>query len=121
MYKEAVRQKLRINTPKGNLGIEQLWDLSVTELDQIAVALDEQWKESGKKSYLKVKSAKDKKIKLMRDIVVDILETKVEEQENAASAQEKKAHNQKIEALIQKKKDESLENLSIEELEKQLK
>jgi hypothetical protein len=121
MYKEATKKGMRIQTERGPLSVEQLWDLLVEELDKLAVSLDEEYKKSGKRSYLTPKSTKDKELKLQRDIVIDILETKVEEHAATNNAQTIKVHNQKIEALIQKKKDESLESLSIEELEKKLK
>jgi hypothetical protein len=38
MYKEAAKQKLRFATNKGNLSVEQLWDLNLTDLDSLAVA-----------------------------------------------------------------------------------
>ena len=121
MYKLASKQKVRFQTSKGSLGVENLWDLSITELDVLAVSLEDEYKESGKKSFLVKKSEKDKTAKLKFDIVLDILTTKIEEQEVLANAQEVKAHNQKIMGLIQEKKEESLKNKSVAELERMIK
>lgn len=121
MWKEAIRLKMRFSTSRGPLTIEQLWDLSLEELDALAVELKKQYDESGAKSYLKKKSSKDKQVKLAFDIVLDILETKVEDAENDKNALETKEHNQKIMSLIAKKKDEKLESLDIDELEEMLK
>lgn len=121
MYKEASKQKLRFPTTKGNLTTEQLWDLSLTDLDELAVALEQEHKESGKKSFLVAKSVKDKTAKLRFDIVIDVLTTKVEEADAARIKAEDKEHNEKIIGLIQDKKDESLKGKSIKELEKMLK
>ena len=41
MYKEASRKKTRFATSKGSLSAEQLWDLSIADLDTLAVSLDE--------------------------------------------------------------------------------
>lgn len=120
-FKEATRQGLRVQTSKGPLSVEQLWTLSVTDLDALAVSLEAEYKESGKKSFLAVKSVKDKKAKLAFDIVLDILNTKVEEAEVAKQAKEDKEHNQKIIALIAEKQDESLKGKSIKQLEAMLK
>lgn len=117
MYKEASKQKLRIDSPRGGLAVEQLWDLSLAELDALAVALQEEHKASGKKSFLVKTSKKDKTLKLKFDIVVDILTTKVEDDEKSLNALENKAHNQNILALIAEKKNEELQGKSIEELE----
>ena len=120
-FKEAVKSKLRIPTIVGLLSVEQLWDLPLAELDKTAVKLEEEYKESGKKSFLVSKSKKDKDIKLAFDIVLEILEDKVEERDLALKASTIKEHNQKILNKIQEAKDKELDGLSAEELEKLLK
>ena len=53
--------------------------------------------------------------------MLNILTTKVEEQEASLNEVEKKAHNQKILSLIADKQEENLKGKSVEELEKLLK
>lgn len=53
-------------------------------------------------------------------ILKDVYLTKKEARDQAAIDYEKKQHNQRIAEIIAKKKDEALENKSIEELEKML-
>lgn len=118
IHKEANRIGLRFVTPRGNLSTEQLWQLSLNELDGMAVALEADYKESGKKSFLVKKSAKDTTTKLRFDIVVDILTTKVEEAETLANARDNKEFNAKIDMLILEKKEAGLKEKSIAELEK---
>ncbi len=120
MYKQAVLDKVRIKTNKGELPLEQVATLDKNELNDLAVGLEEEYLKSGKKSFLAVKSVKNKAIKLQLDLVVDLLNTKLEAEEIATQAREDKEHNNKIIALIAEKKDESLKGLSIKELEKQL-
>lgn len=117
-YKLASREKLRFQTPKGLLSVEQLWDLSITELDALAVSLDNEYKESGKKSFIVKSSAKDKTAKLKFDIVLDVLSTKVDEKTAVAEAAADREHNKKIDALIAEKQDESLKGKSIAQLER---
>jgi hypothetical protein len=121
MYKQAVKEKLRVQTTKGLLSVEQLWDLSTTDLDALAVSLDEEYKSSGKKSFLIAKSVKDKTAKLKFDVVLDILTTKVEEQQALSDAKDIKEHNQKILQLIADKQDESLKGKTVKQLEAMLK
>lgn len=116
-YKLATQQKLRFQTDRGLLSTEQLWELSIEELDNLAVSLEQEHKESGKKSFIIKSSVKDKTIKLKFDIVIDVLNTKVELQEDIKEAQEIKEHNKKIITLIAEKQDESLKNKSIKQLE----
>lgn len=121
MYKEASRKKTRFVTSKGSLSVEQLWDLSIADLDTLAVSLDEAYKNSKGKSFVEKRTTKDKDLKMQFDIVLDILQTKVEERDEAQQAAEIKEHNRKIHELIAKKKDGELEGMSIKELEAQLK
>ncbi len=121
IYKQASRLKLRFQTTKGPLSAEQLWDLSISELDKLAVSLEEAFEKSNGKSFVVKKSDKDKIAKLRFDIALDVLTTKMEEDEAARNASDTKAHNEKILALIAKKKEASLESMSVEELEKMMK
>lgn len=121
MYQQATKQKLRIATTKGMLSVEQLWDLPLTDLDTLAVSLEDAYNNSKGKSFLTKKTLKDKDIKLQFDIVLDVLGIKAEEQEEKKNEKEAKEHNQKILGLIAEKKDESLKGKSIKELEAMLK
>lgn len=116
-YTKAAQQKLRVQTSKGPLSVEQLFDLSVTELDTLAVSLDEQYNQSGKKSFLTTRSEKDKDAKLRFDIVRDIMTIKQAEQEVLTARKEKKERNAKILSLIAEKQDETLKGKSLKQLE----
>lgn len=121
-FKLASQQKLRVQTKRGFLSVEQLWDLPVDELDELAVSMEVEHKQSGKKSFLKEKSSlKDKTTKLRFDVVLEVLNTKVEESEAASEAREVKEHNEKILALIADKQDETLKGKSIKQLQAMLK
>ena len=120
-FKQATKQKLRFQTNKGVLSVEQLWDLSLTDLDSLAVSLQEAYENSKGKSFLTKKSTKNATIKLQFDVCLDILQTKVEETEAAKELAENKAHNQKILQLIAEKKDDELKGKSVKQLEAMLK
>lgn len=119
-FKLASQQKLRFQTNKGSLSTEQLWDLSLQDLDALAVSLETEHKESGKKSFLAKKSEKDRTAKLRFDVALEILNNKVEEAEVLAQKAENKAKNKKIMELIESKKDEAMSKKSIRELESML-
>lgn len=119
-FKLASKEKLRINF-KGVLSTEQLWDLSLNDLDTLAVSLEAELKESDKKTFLNTKSAKDKTAKLKFDVVLEVLTFKMEEAQAAASAKEIKEHNNKILTLIAEKKDASLKGKSEKQLKAMLK
>ncbi len=120
-FLKAIRQKERFQTSKGLLSLEQVCDLSFEDLNTLAVSLDEQYNESGKKSFLVKTTVKDKNAKLRFDVVLEILNTKMEEAQVAAEAKEIKEHNKKIIALIAEKQDESLKGKTVKQLEAMLK
>ena len=120
MYKEAGQLKLRFQTNRGLLSVEQLWDLSLSELDSLAVALKKEHKESGKESFLVKKSSKDEIAKLRFDLALDVLNTKAKEVEQTTLAKENKEHNEKILALISEKQEGELKGKSVDELKAML-
>jgi hypothetical protein len=117
IFKIASQQKLRFNY-KGVLSTEQLWDLTLDELDALVVSLEAEHNQSGKKSFLVKSTAKDITAKLRFDVALNILNTKNEAAQAAAQAKEDRDHNKKIDSLIAEKKDSSLKDKSIKELEK---
>lgn len=120
MYKEASKMKLRFSTVKGNLSVEDLWDLNLTALDKMAVAIDEQISKNPKKSFISETTPEDKVSKLKLDILKDIINTKLEEKAKKDSEKQKISERNKLLEILAKKEEASLENLSIEELKKKI-
>lgn len=123
IYKKASKSKLRFESSKGNLTTEQLWELSISDLDDMARSLETQYKASGTKTFIPnvKKSPKDTESKLKFDLVIDILETKVNDREEATKSAETRIHNQKITDLIAQKQEGAMADLSIEELQNLMK
>lgn len=123
MYKQASKLKLRFNTPRGPLGMEQLWDLTQTDLAASIKAVKKTLKDSNddELSFLEENKSVDVEAQLRYDILKDVFLTKKKENEDARNAADDKAKKQRIMELISEKKDESLKGKSIEELEALLK
>lgn len=117
LYKKAVKYKTKIQTTYGLLSAEQLFDLTIPELDSLAVSLEELVEKSPKKSFINSSTPENAKAKFKFDLVLDILQTKVKDQESANKMAETKAKRAKIAELIERKKDANLEEMSLEELE----
>jgi hypothetical protein len=121
MYKQLIKDKTRFVTSKGELSLEQLFTLSINELDTLAVSLQEAYdKSNNKKSFIEKKTTKDKTLKIQLDVVLDILQDKLEEAEVAKTKAENKARNAKIREIIAEKQDTALANKSINELKSML-
>lgn len=119
IFEYATRNKVRFPY-KGSISVEDLWDLGATELDKIYKTLNAQVKQSQEESLLMVKNETDVLLETQIEIVKYIVAVKLAEREALAKAADKAAQKQKIMSIIAKKQDESLENSSIEDLQKML-
>ena len=119
MFEIATRTKMRFPF-KGLVSVEDLWDLSVKDLDSIFKTLNAQVKKSQEESLLATKTKEDETLAAQIEIVKHIVKTKLEEAETAKQSKELKEKKQKIMEIIAAKQDESLHNASVEELQAML-
>jgi hypothetical protein len=119
IFEYAVRNKVRFPF-KGMISVEDLWDLSLTNLDSIYKILNKQVKQSEEESLLSTKATVDTELEVQINIVKHIVSVKLAEQEAREKAADQKAQRQKIMAIIAAKKDEELQNSSVDDLEKML-
>ena len=107
VFERAAMNKYRFPY-KGQISVEDLWDLSLPGLDSVFKQLNKLKKVNEEESLLEVKSAEDVEVDKQ-----DAALARLTEKEN-------KEYNQKIMAIIEKKQDQALENMSVEELQKHL-
>ena len=119
VFEYAVRNKIRFPY-KGSISVEDLYDLSVTELDKIFKALNAQVKQSKEESLLDTKTKEDEVLSVQIAIVKYIVNEKLAEKAAREKASEVRAQKQKIMSIIAAKQDQALENSSIEDLQKML-
>ena len=119
IFEYAVRNKVRFPF-KGMISAEDLWDLSLTNLDSIYKTLNKEVKQSEEESLLTTKTSVDTELEIQIAIVKHIVTVKLEEQEVREKAAAKKAQKQKIMSIIATKEDEALQNTSVEDLKKML-
>lgn len=119
IFEFATRNRLRFPY-KGNATVEDLWQLSVQELDAIYKVLKAQEKEANGESLLQVKSKDDTVLEAKIAIVKHIVEVKLAEAEKAKKALENKQKRDRILSIMADKQDAALQNMSMEELQKQL-
>ena len=119
IFEYATRNKVRFSF-RGLISVEDLWDLSLTNLDSIYKGLNKQSKQSEEESLLNIKTQKDELLNVQIEIVKHIVSVKLAEKEAREKASAKKAQKQKIMSIIAAKQDEALQNSSIDELQKML-
>lgn len=118
LFKLAAKEKYRFPF-RGNISVEDLFDLTTSQLDVVYKELGSQVKESSD-SLLKEISTEDKELKNKIEIVKTIFEDKVKEKQLKELALAEKQRKERIKELIAKKKDQDLADKSIEELEAML-
>ncbi len=119
MFETATREKLRFPF-KGQISVEDLWDLSIENLDSIFKILNAQLKQTKEESLLQVKTAKDKELDTKIEIIKYVVRVKLEEKAANLQAKENKDKRGKILEILASKQDADLRNKTQEELTKML-
>ena len=117
MYKKALRTKLRFSTPKGKLTTEDLFDLSLTDLNNLAITLDKKLSETPRKSFISDIAPDTQEDELRFNIVKDVITLKLVERNAAQNAKAKAAEKAQLLEILHRKKNEALETLSVAEIE----
>lgn len=119
MFIVATKNKFRFPF-RGQISVEDLWDLSVENLDSVYKTLNSQVKKAKEESLLNTKSREDEIIEMQIEIVKYIVSVKQDEAAKKVAAKEKKARKQKILEVLAAKEDADLQNKSSEELQAML-
>lgn len=115
LFKIASKKKYRF-IYKGVVTVEDLWDLSVEELDKIYKSLKSKQKAEAEESLLATTSKEDKELNNKIEIVKIIVADKLEARERATKSAEKRAKNQRILEIMADKADAELKAKSLDEL-----
>lgn len=115
IFEKAVIGKYRF-PHKGLVTVEDLFDLSVEDLDSVFKTLNSQKKKDEEESLLSTKSKNDDILETKIKIVKNIVIRKLAEKTNKALEIERKQQKQKIEQILAIKQEQDLMNKSPEEL-----
>jgi hypothetical protein len=133
MFEKASRLKLRFESPKGKLSVEDLWDLPLTadpnrasakeiaNLDDIAKAVNKQLKELEDDSFVAKRPKANAVLQLRLDILKYIISVRLAETEAASQAASRREQQDKILSLIAQKQDEQLRSKTLDELQAMVK
>lgn len=108
VFETASRSKLRFETNRGSLPVEDLWDLNLQSLDNIARAVNKNLKASQEESFIVKRSNADTELELKLEILKHIIKSKQDEAEARLETHKK---NQEIALLKELKANKSMEKL----------
>lgn len=126
MFEKATRQKYRFPSTKGELTVEQLWDLPLQarggfDLDSIAKTVNAELKSVTEESFVQTNSnPKKAPLEAKLEILKHIIKVKQEEAAAAAKRVATQEEIRKLEDVLARKSDQQLEGLSPEEIQAKL-
>ena len=115
-FETATRRKLRFQTTRGNLTVEDLWDVPLTVLDEAYKALSRQIREAEDDSLLAKRDSGAEEAALKRDLVKHVVEVRQAEAAEKQARTARRAQAARVRELIAQKQDEALSGKSTEEL-----
>lgn len=118
LFAFATRNKLRFTSAQGDLNVEMLWELPLSDnkgfnLDEVAKACSKAFKEATEENFVaKTRTAEHIKLEARLEVVKRVIAVKVAEEAAAAKRAENKAELGKFVAALAEKQDGKLSKLS---------
>ena len=119
LFIQAAQKKYRFPY-KGQITVEDLFDLNMEQLNTIFQSLNKEVKDADTVSLLEVKSDEDKDLENKIEIVKYVFNVKLAQKEAISKQKEIADEKQKIMAIIEDKENAALEDLTVEELKAKL-
>lgn len=120
IFERASRNKTRFASRKGNMTTEDLWSLSLQDLDTIAKATNKQLKAESEESFIEQKTTTASGLELQLDILKHVIKSKLSDKEAALKRAETLSRKEVLEDALAQKKVEEIKGKSVEELQKEL-
>jgi len=122
IYKYAAQKRLRFSSGRGELLVEDLFDLPLQNLDSIARSVNKELKASGEESFIPnaKKNPKQTENQVRLDILKSVIQHKVDLQQRASERAARQAELAKLKEIVAQKADAGLREKSLEELQKMM-
>lgn len=126
IFEYASRNKIRFNTVRGALTVEQLWDVPLYskddfDLNAIAKGISRVIKEASEENFVEVsKTTEVVRLETSLEIVKHVIKVKLAEHKAAQDRAANRQKKEKLLAILAEKQDGALSALSVEELQKQI-
>ena len=126
MFETATRLKLRFESPKGNLTVEQLWDMPLLgkegfDLDTVAKGANGVLKALTEQSFVNTgRTPAHERAELAFEIVLHVIKVKQAEAEATKTRAAKRAERDQLLAILAEKQAGALSELSVQELQRRI-
>jgi hypothetical protein len=123
-FEKASRVKLRFETAKGLMTVEDIWDLPLRgkeiSLNSLAKSLNRKIKDEGEEDFITPSTSANEVLDLQFALVKHVIGVKLDERDVAEMMAERKEKKRKLLDVLARKKDTVLEQTPVEDLEKML-
>ncbi|NBW42092.1 hypothetical protein EBR25_14050 [bacterium] len=122
----ASRKKFRFPSEKGELTVEQLWDIPLTSrsgfsVNNIAIEVNRELRSLEEESFVETsRNPRRDTLKAMLELLKIVISVRQEEAQKASAAAERATKRQKIMEAIEAKEREKLDSVSLDDLRLQL-
>lgn len=126
MFEFATRAKLRFSSTKGDLTVEQLWDVPLRSadgfnLDAVARVANKAWKDATEESFVApARTPFHERLETALEVVKRVIEVKLADEAAAKRRAENKVEKEKLLAILAEKQDGKLSALSEKELQRRI-
>jgi hypothetical protein len=125
IFEYATRNKLRFASMKGDLSVEQLWDVPLRSrddfnLDAVAIAADKALKGASQSFVETTKTPEHARREMAFDVVKYVIEVKLAEEETAKKRAENKVKKEALLRALAEKQADKMSAQSEKELQRQI-
>lgn len=126
IFEYATRNKLRFTSVRGDLTVEQLWDVPLRSRDDfnlnaVAKAASKAFKEISEESFVETKRTPEHaRREAVLEVVKYVIDVKLAEEKAAETRAEKKQEKEKLLKILAEKQAGKLSELSEKELQKRI-
>lgn len=122
----ASRKKFRFPSEKGELTVEQLWDIPLTSrsgfsVNNIAIEVNRELRSLEEESFVETsRNPRRDTLKAMLELLKIVISVRQEEAKKASAAAERATRRQKIMEAIEAKERKEMDSVSLDDLRLQL-
>lgn len=127
IFEYAVRNKLRFSSSKGQLSIEELWDVPLRSRDEfnlnvVAKTANAAVKVASEENFVSVgvKTPETTRREIALEVVKYVIAARIDEEAKAAKRAADKIEQEKLLAILAEKQDGQLSALSVKELQRRI-